>query len=217
MGEIEKIDDSELFHYAVGYDPAKARAYYLANRKLKGRKKGQAKPTSSRVPARRPNSAPAVRAGGKPNRAYTKSRQEELRAQKARLQKRLEHLRDVLEEKVAAAKRRSGGDPNKKQKDEKDKAPETKADKADRNKDEKSKKPLTAKQKADKAKKAKKEYEKEHPTSLSEDVEILQEQVKDIQAKIQKAVADAQARRNKAGSNNSRSGSKNQHSGPRGR
>lgn len=216
MSEIEKIDDSELFHYAVGYDPAKARAYYLANRKLKGRKKGPAKATSGRVPARRSQSAPAVRVGGKPNRAYTKSRQAELRAQKERLQKRLEHLRDVLEEKVAAAKRRSGGDPNKKS--EKGKAPETKADKADRNKDEKDRKPLTAKQKADKARKAKEEYEKENPTSLSEDVEILQEQIKDIQTKIQSAVADARERRNKAGSNNSRSGSKNQHhSGPRGR
>lgn len=217
MSEIEKINDSELFHYAVGYDPAKARAYYLRNRHLKGRKKGIPKTSKSRTPARRPSGTPAVRAGGKPNRANTKSRQAELRAQKDRLQKRLDTLRNILEEKVAAAKKRSGGDPNKK-KDEKGKAPETKADKADRNKDEKDRKPLTAKQKTDKARKAKEEYEKENPTSLSEDVEILQEQIKDIRAKIEKAVADARPRRNTAGSNNSRSGSKNQHhSGPRGR
>ena len=156
---------------------------------------------------------------GKSSWSKTKSRQAELRAQKEALEKRLDRLREVLAELVAEAKKRSGGDPNKKKRgDEKDKAPETKADKADRNKAEKDQKPLTAKQKADKAKKAKEAYEKENPNSLSMDVEILREQVKDIQVKIQKALADAKARRNKAGRDiTQKSGYKNNSDGPRGR
>lgn len=211
------FDDSDILVHRYDYDPVKAREYYLRTRKLKGRPKAAPKQTISRSTAvARP--APVARSGGKPNRADTKSRQAELRAQKKALQKRLERLREVLEELVDAAKKRSGGNPNKK--DEKDKAPETQADKADRNKDEKSKKPLTAKQKREKAKKAKDAYEKEHPNTLSQDVEILREQVKDIQHKIEKAVAEARERRNKAGKDDKKSGPKvrnNHNDGPRGR
>lgn len=39
-------DGSTLMHGPQPYDPAKAREYYLRTRKLKGRKKGQADPTS---------------------------------------------------------------------------------------------------------------------------------------------------------------------------
>lgn len=206
------IDDSSLFHGT--YDPVKAREYYLRTRKLKGRKKGSSPPTATKQVAKRP-AISTVPAGPKPNRANTKSRQAELRAQKEALEKRLDRLREVLAQLVEAAKKRSGGDPNKK--DEKDKAPETKIDKADRNKDEKSKKPLTAKQKADKAKKAKEAYEKENPNTLSQDVDVLREQVADIQARIKQALADAQERRNKAGTQDSKSGSTPNNDGPRGR
>lgn len=216
---MHEIDDSALFHGV--YDPVKAREYYLRTRKLKGRRRSTASINNPGKGGRRPSNPPAkpARAGSKANRSKTKSRQAELRAQKEALEKRLDRLREVLAELVAEAKKRSGGDPNKKKRgDEKDKAPETKADKADRNKAEKDRKPLTAKQKADKAKKAKETYEKENPNSLSMDVEILQEQVKDIQVKIQKALADAKARRNKAGRDNTqKSGSKTTNDGPRGR
>ena len=57
-------------------------------------------------------------------------------------------LREVLEQAVEAAKKRSGGDPNKKAKDE---APETQADKADRNAAEKKAKPEAAKRDGDDA------------------------------------------------------------------
>lgn len=208
------FDDSALFH-GGNYDAQKAHEYYLRTRKLKGRKR-----SGPRAPQTRQMGAPRQAqgsGGGKPNRADTKSRRAELLAQKKRLEARLDHLRKVLEELVAAAKKRSGGDPNKK-KDEKDKAPETQADKADRNKAEKDRKPLTAKQKADKARKAKEAYEKEHPNSLSTDVEVLKEQVKDIEAKIQKAVEDARRRRNTAGKKDQASGSRNNtNDGPRGR
>lgn len=193
------IDDSALFHSGT-YDPVKAREYYLRTRKLKGRHPGQQPTTSGRS-----SSAP-VRSGGKPNRADTKSRRAELEAQKKLLTSRLDHLRKVLEELVAAAKKRGGVD---KHKHEHGKAPETAKDKADRNKDQKKAKPLTAAQKAKKAKAAKDQYEKEHPNSLSTDVHILQAQVEDIHKKIQAQLDLARERRNKAGKSDSKSGSKN--------
>lgn len=189
------IDDSAIFHGT--YDPVKAREYYLRTRKLKGRRPTTA---TAKSPGRGGRKTTGVRSGGKANRADTKSRRAELQAQKEALEKRLDRLREVLEQLVADAKKRSGVKPPRK--DEKDTAPETKVDKADRNKAEKDSKPLTSKQKSDKAKKAKEAYEKEHPNTLSTDVDILQEQVKDIQAKIQKALTDARERKNKAGTPN---------------
>jgi chaperonin cofactor prefoldin len=189
------IDDSALFH--GDYDPAKARAYYLRTRKLKGRRPGTATPDSPGRGGRRTTVAPAVKAGGKANRSNTKSRRAELLAQKEALEKRLDHLREVLAKKVKEAKALQG--KSKPKKVEKDMAPETQVDKADRNTAEKAAKPLSGKQKADKAKKAKETYEKEHPTTLSNDVEILQHQVKDIQSRIKKAVEDAREQKDKAG------------------
>lgn len=204
----ERIDDSALFHGAA-YDPVKAREYYLRTRKLKGRRHGVADAPKGR-PGAGGQPRPSVHPG-KSAQAKAKSRRAELEARKNALEKRLDHLKKVLHELVAAAKKRSGVH-------EKSKAPENKADKADRNKAEKGKKPLTAHQKSVKAKKAKEAYEKEHPKSLSKDIEVLQEQIKDIEVKIRKAMADAQHRGNKAGKHDSKSGSKNhQTSGPRGR
>jgi hypothetical protein len=183
------IDDSALFH-AGTYDPAKARAYYLRTRKLKGRKSGVAVAPKS---SGRGFTEAQLRA------AKAKSRRAELEAQKLALEKRLDRLRDVLKKLVEEAKKRSDKNaPKKPKQDEKGKAPETRADKADRNADEKSRKPLTAAAKAKKAKAAKEAYEKENPSSLSEDIEILREQVKDIQEKVQKALADAAERKKKA-------------------
>jgi hypothetical protein len=205
------IDDSALLHRA-DYDPQKAHEYYLRNRKLKGRQRGPGEPLrATQAVARRPSGG---HNGGKPNRADTKSRQAELRAQKEHLEKRLERLREELKKLVDAAKARSGV---KKKEHEKDKAPETPKDKADRNKDQKKDKPLSPAEKHKKAQKAKEAYEKEHPNSLSEDVEILQLQIKDIHAKIEKALADARERRKKAGQHDSKSGSRDNTSGPRGR
>lgn len=197
MSKLEPIDDSGLFHGT--YDPIKAHEYYLRNRKLKGRKPGAALVKRGRPGATiRPVATKAV--GQKPNRANAKSRRAELETQKKALEKRLEHLRNVLRKLVEEAKKTSHKNDAKKpdSKDEKGRAPETKADKADRNHDEKSRKPLTAAQKAKKAKAAKEAYEKEHPNSLSHDVDILRLQVKDIQNKIQKALTDAAERNKKA-------------------
>lgn len=208
------IDDSALFHGT--YDPVKAREYYLRTRKLKGRRPAASKQLSATTRSPAKKSASIVR-GGAPNRANTKSRRAELEAQKEALEKRLDRLREVLREKVEAAKKRSGGQ---KKEAEKKSAPETEVDKADRNKAEKKskpEKPETAAEKKERAKAAKEAYEKEHPNTLSQDVDILKAQIEDIQNKIQKAVADARDRKPKAGDSSIvRSNPKNP-DGPRGR
>lgn len=209
------IDDSALFHGT--YDPVKAREYYLRTRKLKGRKKGRAELETTMDRSEfnkiaKGNEGKYARPGNE--KAERRYRREQLKKKKAALEKRLERLEQVLKELVEAAKKRSGVDKEPK----KDRAPETKKDKADRNKAEKKDKPETAAEKKERAKKAKEAYEKEHPNSLSKDVEILQEQVKDIQAKIKKALEDARDRKDKAGKNNSKSGSKKDRlDGPQGR
>lgn len=207
------IDDSSLFHGT--YDPVKAREYYLRTRKLKGRKKGSSLQKSGRPGGHLP--ATVGKSAGRPNRADTKSRRAELLAQKVALEKRLEHLREVLAQRVKEAK--ALGAAPKPKKDEKGKAPETQVDKADRNNAEKKAKPLTSSQKAKKAKAAKDAYEKEHPTSLSQDVEILKAQVQDIRKKIKKSIQDAQERKNQAGrAQMVRSNAKSKpNDGPRGR
>lgn len=209
------IDDSGLFHGT--YDPVKAREYYLRTRKLKGRRPTSASPANPGRGGRPRTSSLVNTVGGAPNRSKTKSRRAELKAQQEALEKRLDRLREELQKLVDAAKKRSGGDPNKK-KDAPEKAPETQVDKADRNKAEKKSKPETASEKKERAKAAKEAYEKEHPNTLSENVEILKEQVADIQTKIQNALAEARERRSKAGENDTKSGSKNDNSDrPRGR
>lgn len=208
------IDDSALFHGT--YDPVKAREYYLRTRKLKGRRPAATQQLSAttRSPAKKSS---AIVRGGAPNRANTKSRRAELEAQREALEKRLDRLREILREKVEAAKKRSGG--QKKESEEKT-APETQVDKADRNKAEKKSKPTkpeTAAEKKERAKRAKEAYEKEHPNTLSQDIDILKAQIEDIQSKIQKAVADARDRKPKAGSNASIVQPNPKPDGPRGR
>lgn len=171
-------DDSALFHRGA-YDPAKAREYYLRTRQLKGRKPGsqvlaKGKPQASVAPSKGKKAA---------------SKREQLEAQKAALEKRLDRLRDVLRELVDAAKKRSGVDTDKEAPDNDPK--ET----ASRNESKKKDTPLTSKQKKEKADKAREEYQKNNggPT-LSKEVEQLQRQVQDIRAKIQKAVEDARTK-----------------------
>lgn len=209
------IDDSELFHGT--YDPAKAHAYYMKMRQLKGRQAGVQKAPSGRPSGTRTSG----HTGGKPNRADTKSYHAKLEAEKAALEKRLTHLRDVLKELVDAAKKRSGGDPNHKKDHHQQQSATTPAaqkSKADRNAAQKKDKPLTATQKHHKAQAAKKAYEKAHPNSLSQDIDVLQAQVKDIHTKIQKALDDARERRKTAGIDaTKRPAHHKQPSGPQGR
>lgn len=205
-------DDSALFH-AGTYDAQKAHEYYLRTRQLKGRSRAAAKAPSSHKAAPRGVGVPRSGAGGKPNRADTKSRQEELARQKKALEARLDHLREVLSQLVDAAKKRSGV-KEKPQKDTQSSAADSKSKSKKGGTSEK----LSASEKAKKNEKARQEYEKEQPTSLSADIRELHAQVADIQDRIKKALADARERRTTAGQQVSKSGSQNnQTSGPRGR
>lgn len=167
-------DDSALIHGGV-YDPVKARAYYLKTRHLKGR---------------RPGSGPDAPTGGRPRVANApgkdagSSRQKEIAAQKAALEKRLDRLRDILTELVAKAKHRSGVKDN----THKDDTPQ---EKASRNEHNKKSTPLTEKQKREKAAKARADYQKQKGLTDSEEVQQLQRQIADIRAKIQKALDEA--------------------------
>lgn len=169
------VDDSALLH-GRNYDPVKAHEYYLRTRQLKGRHRGSGNPPP-RATAASPNQAAAAR-------------RQRLMQEKAALERRLDHLRDVLAKLVADAKRRSGVEtPTKKTAATKKTASASK--KSSSTKD----KPLTEAQKREKAKKAKEEYDKTHPkVNLSGDIHTLQLQIQDIRAQIQKAIEDARAK-----------------------
>lgn len=169
-------DDSALLH-AKYYDPAKARAYYLRTRQLKGR--GGPSVSGGQVGQSR-SRAGVVAVRGASNEA----RRNELAAQKAALNKRLDRLKKVLEELVNAAKARSGV----KDKSDSDTDPKETAAK---NESKKKGTPLTAKQKREKADKARKEYEKTKGSGPSQDIAVLQAQVQDIRAKIETAIKQA--------------------------
>jgi hypothetical protein len=169
-------DDSALLHAGRYYDPAKAREYYLRTRHLKGRRRAAAQPSSGpRTPAKKG-----------PDSDLRPSRHKELLAEKAKLERRLEELKDALELLVEAAKKRAG--VKKEQPEEKSDPKETAA------KNEKSKRdqPLSESQKRKKREAAKEQYEKEKKTSLSTEVTNLRAAVQDVRAKLEAAIADAQ-------------------------
>lgn len=174
------IDDSALIHARTPYDPQKAREYYLRTRKLKGRRtarvvepKGNGRPHAVAVPAHKKSS---------------KGRNAELMAQKAALEKRLDRLRDILAQKVKAAKRRSGVEDKSPKKSSQEKAAKSERGKND--------KPLTAAEKHKKAAKARADYKKEHGgdkgDSVSNEIAQLKKQIADIKARIAAAIQDAQ-------------------------
>lgn len=169
-------DDSALLHARAPYDPEKARAYYLRTRHLKGRRAARAILPKGK---KRPTAVPVhVRKGGL-------SRQEQLKDERDKLERRLDRLKEVLAEKVKAAKKRSGIEVKSKapSKAKKDSTKKSTPDKA-----------LTTSQKKEKAAKAREDYKKEHGggTSTSQEIQQLRKQIADIRAKIKKAVEDAQ-------------------------
>lgn len=176
-------DDSALIHGRQPYDAAKAREYYLRTRKLKGRRparivapKGNGRPHAVPVPHKK------------------SSRQAELKAQRAALEKRLDRLRDILAQKVKAAKARSGVKTPVK------KTPHQKAATKERGKNDK---PLTAAEKHKKAAEARAAYKKHgggdgkgggQDTTVQQDIAQLRKQIADIRARIDAAIKDAQAK-----------------------
>lgn len=176
---MSEFDDSALLHAERPYDPAKARAYYLRTRKLKGRQSGATTVQPASKPQGTQSPQPSQRRSPSGSKAST-SKRSELAEQKAALEKRLDRLREVLASLVDAAKKRSGVE-TKSSKDTT--SPETKSPN----------KPLTAKQKREKADAAREAYEPD--TTVSQEVKQLQEQVQDVMSQIKAAAADAQRQR----------------------
>lgn len=175
-------DDSALLEHAQFYDSAKAHAYYLRTRHLKGRRSGSQQTTTGNRSGSQQTSG--GRSGPRVNPAVT--RHQQLEAQRKALEARLDRLREVLSELVAAAKKRSGV------KDVVAPSPgDTPKDTAAKNEAAKKTVPLTAAQKKEKAAQAREAYAKEHPQSLPKELQALQEQIKDIHEQIKAAVADA--------------------------
>lgn len=175
-----KAAEAALEHAKV-YDPVKAREYYLRTRHLKGRRPAAQEASIGRPTAR-----------GASNAEMRLSRRKQLEAEKAKLEKRIEELKNALESLVRQAKRRAGitaAEDSATKKDPKEQA--------DRNTRDKKDKPLTEKQKADKRKAAKDQYEKEKGMTLSREVEALRKEAQDIRAKLEAAIADANKRQPK--------------------
>lgn len=198
---MSNIDDSGLFH--ADYDPAKAREYYLRTRKLKGRKPGSAKLSStdksnnedsSRREARGKKGTPTSKR--KPRKSAEQKRRESEAKVKA-LKTRLAKLKSLLAKLVAEAKGRSGVEPKEDPKKNAGSSKETPKEKADRNASEKSRKPLTAKQKAEARKRSKENYEenkvtkKDSDSGTSQEIEKVQAQIKQVRAQLKKAIASA--------------------------
>lgn len=171
------IDDSALFHYSAGYDPAKAREYYLRTRKLKGRNRGGSEdPGGGRSGG---SSAPRPRAAkGKARPTEWKSHKQQVAA----LQQRLETLRRVLSKLVEDAKERSGVET--KSKTEKTSSTKETSSKSDSKSEKK-----TAEQKRKDAERQKEYREKQKP-----ELDRLREQIKDTREKIQEALEAARER-----------------------
>ena len=169
-----KAAEAVLAHAKV-YDAAKAREYYLRTRQLKGRR-----PTAQVASIGRPV------ARGASNAEMRLSRRKKLEAEKAKLEKRIEELKNALESLVRQTKRRAGISAS----EDAQKGSDPK-EQADRNTRDKKDKPLTEKQKADKREAPKEQYEKEKGMTLSREVEALRDQAKDIRVKLEAAIEDA--------------------------
>ncbi len=179
------VDDSALLHAQV-YDPAKARAYYLRTRQLKGR--GSSLP---RVTIDRSSGSPRVEISkGSNNKKSDSSRNGSAEERLAQLKGRLERLKGLLEERVKQAKERSGIKVAEKQ--------DTTTSPADKQKDAKGKSPATAKEKKDAAKRAKESYEKTKGSKgstsdadVADEIQAVQKQIAEVQDQLKAAISRA--------------------------
>lgn len=176
-------------HIAHAYDPAKAHAYYERTKKLKGRQPGSAtdnggsRPTGTTTAPRPPKMA-----------SPSGSTSERVAALKARLNR----LKEVLDQLVEAAQKRSGVDDttqetNKKKAAAKDNAPD---------------KPKTAAQKKADAERAKKMRAAKGETSPSDEAAKIKAQIAEVEKKIADARAKLAAALQKAREHQSKPGSK---------
>lgn len=161
---MTEVDDSDLLH-ARPYDPQKAREYYLRTRHLKGRQKGTVRRPSSGLKTGKPTITKTHHSGSAKAAASSN---------RAALESRLDHLRDVLAELVDAAKKRSGVDTKPAKKTATKKEPEKKSK-------------LTAAEKAKKAKAEREKYKKNPPTP-QDSIPELQAKIADIRKQIEQAI-----------------------------
>lgn len=173
------VDVAELLH-GQAYDPVKAHAYYERTKRLKGRTPGALVRPSV-------GSGPRQAAPHRAGPAHSQSHD----AQRAALEARIEHLKEVLRAKVAEAKQRSGvkepsssssSSSSSKSGGSKKSSSSTKSDSSSEN--------LTPSQRNEKNRKAREAYKKEKPPSISE----LQAQIKSIRRQIQAAIEQSRKR-----------------------
>lgn len=176
------IDDSALLSHARVYDPAKARAYYLRTRELKGRRRS-AQVTSVPKPARD---------------LSQKGREERLDA----LKNRLSVLRDLLQQRVEEAQMRSGVADNSNEKRKKAGSDNDKTSPADKKDSGKGgSEHRTAAEKREDAKRAKENREKKNTSpeksepSVLQEIEAVKKQIREVEAKLRDAIQRARQQR----------------------
>lgn len=156
------------------YDPVARRERYLRTRQLKGRQSGSTSDSSNQL-----NSARQRGSSGE------RSAQQTAQARLEALQGRLDRLRDLLAQRVAAAQKRSGIEPA----SEKRKT-STSKDTGGSKKGE----PRTAEEKR-KDRERSAEYRKQHkndqPTPVQKQIEQAQAEIRDIRKKLKDAVESA--------------------------
>ena len=181
-----------ILHGALGtYDVDQAHEYYLRTRKLKGRKAGVKKTTTSRVPAAK-KLAPGHK-GSVGAKSITQVRQAAVNGRVAGLQAKLAKLETLLQELLAKAKTKEtkGSDKNSDQTAKQKKAAADSSEK------------YAEKNKAEIAKKAKEKREENPDSNLS--VDQVREKIWKIRKQLNAAMAAA---RGKSSPNSKQSNSK---------
>lgn len=189
--------DNFLEHYAVGYDPVKAKEYYEKNKRLKGRQTGAnvgsgPRPTASPVAT----TSSAASSGGNPAQRAAKraeANKAKVKAIRGKIDKLDNHLATLKKERRAKgttdaqsdAKAESGS------KKEESKTKES-ADKSEEKPAEK----LSAADKAKKAKEARDNYEsvaKKEPSEMSleeldEKIATVRQRVKELKSRLRETL-----------------------------
>ena len=182
-----------IMHGALGtYDVDQAHEYYLRTRKLKGRKPGVKKVTTSRTRAAQ-KLAPGHKGGGAGAKSITQVRQAAVNGRVAGLQAKLAKLETLLQELLAKAKTKEtkGSDKNSDQTAKQKKAAADSSEK------------YAEKNKAEIAKKAKEKREENPDSNLS--VDQVREKIWKIRKQLNAAIAAA---RGKSSPNSKQSNSK---------
>lgn len=167
-----------LAHARAPYDPVARRERYLRTRDLKGRQPNAGRTKGDR--STRVNPLPA----SEDSRNSRDGPSASVQARIAVLEKRLERLRDLLSQRVEAAKARSGVE-TKAQKESKTKTPTSSTSKSGGSSK------LSAKQKREAAERSKDYYEKNKNKSGQQELKELQTQIKEIRAQLRAAVENA--------------------------